>query len=202
MVFRCNLDGSDFETLAWNFRNNYEVAVDSLRHALAIGQRRRRQQGRADQLRDGVRQLRLRRRNDRRRLADAWKKAQAQGRTGRLEGLLRLAPERSRRRAQPAADRRRLADGHLRLRRRTAARRFSAIRSFTATPGRTSCALIPCRPTAPATRRRSRISSPARDKWFRPSDVCVAPDGSLLRRRLVRRRAWAATTWRIKNWRP
>lgn len=28
-VFRCNPDGSDFETLAWNFRNNYEVAVDS-----------------------------------------------------------------------------------------------------------------------------------------------------------------------------
>jgi putative membrane-bound dehydrogenase-like protein len=29
MVFRCNLDGSEFETLAWNFRNNYELAVDS-----------------------------------------------------------------------------------------------------------------------------------------------------------------------------
>ena len=29
MVFRCNLDGSEFETLAWNFRNNWEVAVDS-----------------------------------------------------------------------------------------------------------------------------------------------------------------------------
>jgi putative membrane-bound dehydrogenase-like protein len=29
MVFRCNLDGSQFETLAWNFRNNYEVCVDS-----------------------------------------------------------------------------------------------------------------------------------------------------------------------------
>ncbi len=29
MVFRCNLDGSDFETLAWNFRNNWEVCVDS-----------------------------------------------------------------------------------------------------------------------------------------------------------------------------
>jgi putative membrane-bound dehydrogenase-like protein len=29
MVFRCNLDGSGFETLAHNFRNNYEVAVDS-----------------------------------------------------------------------------------------------------------------------------------------------------------------------------
>jgi putative membrane-bound dehydrogenase-like protein len=29
MVFRCELDGSDVEVLAWNFRNNWEVAVDS-----------------------------------------------------------------------------------------------------------------------------------------------------------------------------
>jgi putative heme-binding domain-containing protein len=29
MVFRCNLDLSCFETLAWNFRNNWMVAVDS-----------------------------------------------------------------------------------------------------------------------------------------------------------------------------
>ncbi len=29
MVFRCNLDGSELETLAWNFRNNWELAVDS-----------------------------------------------------------------------------------------------------------------------------------------------------------------------------
>jgi putative membrane-bound dehydrogenase-like protein len=29
MVFRCNEDGSDFETLGWNFRNNWEVTVDS-----------------------------------------------------------------------------------------------------------------------------------------------------------------------------
>jgi putative membrane-bound dehydrogenase-like protein len=29
MVFRCNLDGSEFEVLAHNFRNNYEVCVDS-----------------------------------------------------------------------------------------------------------------------------------------------------------------------------
>jgi len=29
MVFRCNVDGSDFETLAWNFRNNWEACVDS-----------------------------------------------------------------------------------------------------------------------------------------------------------------------------
>ena len=29
MVFRCNVDGSEFEVLGHNFRNNYEVAVDS-----------------------------------------------------------------------------------------------------------------------------------------------------------------------------
>jgi putative membrane-bound dehydrogenase-like protein len=29
MVFRCNLDGTEVETLAWNFRNNWELAVDS-----------------------------------------------------------------------------------------------------------------------------------------------------------------------------
>src|SRR5207245_9422617 len=29
MVFRCNMDGSEVDTLAWNFRKNYEVAVDS-----------------------------------------------------------------------------------------------------------------------------------------------------------------------------
>ncbi|MBX9681348.1 MAG: c-type cytochrome [Gemmataceae bacterium] len=29
MVFRCDADGSNFETLGWNFRNNYEVTVDS-----------------------------------------------------------------------------------------------------------------------------------------------------------------------------
>lgn len=30
MVFRCEMDGSNFEVLGHNFRNNYEVAVDSL----------------------------------------------------------------------------------------------------------------------------------------------------------------------------
>ncbi|WP_245576573.1 PVC-type heme-binding CxxCH protein [Flexithrix dorotheae] len=29
MIFRCNPDGSEFEVLAHNFRNNYEVAVDA-----------------------------------------------------------------------------------------------------------------------------------------------------------------------------
>ena len=29
MVFRCEPDGSQFEALAYNFRNSYEVCVDS-----------------------------------------------------------------------------------------------------------------------------------------------------------------------------
>ncbi len=29
MVFRCDLDGGEFETLGWNFRNNWMVTVDS-----------------------------------------------------------------------------------------------------------------------------------------------------------------------------
>ncbi len=29
MVFRCDLDGSNLETLGWNFRNNWEVTTDS-----------------------------------------------------------------------------------------------------------------------------------------------------------------------------
>lgn len=29
LVFRCNPDGTELETLGWNFRNNYEVAADS-----------------------------------------------------------------------------------------------------------------------------------------------------------------------------
>ncbi len=29
MAFRCNLDGSEVESVGWNFRNNYELAVDS-----------------------------------------------------------------------------------------------------------------------------------------------------------------------------
>ena len=106
---------ANVETLGWNFRNNWEVAVDSLRHDLAERQRRRRQQGRAHQLRDGVRQLRLHRTRS---------PAPAGGptrRTWRRRFRCALAPERSRRRAEPAADRRRFADRHLRLRRRSPA---------------------------------------------------------------------------------
>ena len=59
MAFRCEPDGSKFEVLAHNFRNNYELAVDSFGRRLAVGQRRRRQPVRPHQLLAGIRQLRL-----------------------------------------------------------------------------------------------------------------------------------------------
>ncbi len=71
MVFRCNLDGSEFETLGWNFRNNWEVAVDSFGTLWQSDNDDDGNQRRADQLRDGVRQLRLQGRDDRRGLEDA-----------------------------------------------------------------------------------------------------------------------------------
>ena len=80
-----------------------------VRHALAVGQRRRRQPRGPDQLRDGVRQLRLHRRDDGRRLVVA--PDQHRGR----DPAPPLAPERPGRGAQPAPDRRRLADRPLRL---------------------------------------------------------------------------------------
>ena len=103
MVFRCNLDGSEFETLGWNFRNNWEVHRRFVRHHLAERQRRRRQQGGPHQLRDGVRQLRLQGRAHRRGLEPAANQP------GERDSRSALAPERSRRGAQLAAHRRGLA---------------------------------------------------------------------------------------------
>ena len=47
-------------------------------------------------------------------------------------------------------------------------------------PGLNVCRAYPVTRTAPVTRpRSSNVLYGARDNWFRPSDVCVAPDGSL-----------------------
>ena len=59
MVFRCNPDGSQVETLAWNFRNNWEVTVDSFGTIWQSDNDDDGNRGVPDQLRHGVRQLRL-----------------------------------------------------------------------------------------------------------------------------------------------
>ena len=122
MVFRCNFDGSDFETLAHNFRNNYEVAVDSFGTLWQSDNDDDGNQGRAHQLRDGVRQLWLRRRKHRRGLASAPDEHRDR------DSPPALASKRSGRGAEPVADRRRIADRHLRLRGNVAAAKSSATR--------------------------------------------------------------------------
>ena len=66
--------------------------------------------------------------------------------------------------------------------RATCSPKSSRARSFTAMPAQTSSAPIRFNPTAPVTRRKpsSILDGSLNNKWFRPSDVCVAPDGSLL----------------------
>ena len=174
MVFRCDLDGSNFEALGHNFRNNYEVAVDSFG---TLWQ--------SDNDDDGNRGVRINYVMEfgNYGYVDEMTGAGWQAPRTNIETeipLAALASERSGRGAEPVADRPRIADRHLRLRGHAAAGTSSATRSSTAMPGRTSSGLTPSRKTAPATRPRSSICStaPAND-WFRPSDVCVAPDGSL-----------------------
>ena len=109
MVFRCNLDGSERRDARLELPQQLGSGRRFVRHALAERQRRRRQQGRAHQLRHGVRQLRLQGRDDRRRLEDAAREH------GEGDSAAALAPERSGRRAEAAAHRGGLADRHLRL---------------------------------------------------------------------------------------
>ena len=97
-----------------------------------------------------------------------------------------LAPERSGRRAQPAANRRRLAHRHHASTKATCCPRSSAIRSSTATPGRASSAPIRSPRTAPATRPRSSTSSAARRPMVPPVRRVRRSGRLAVRRRLVR----------------
>ena len=111
MVFRCNLDGSEVETLGHNFRNNYEVAVDSFG---TLWQ--------SDNDDDGNRGVRINYVMEYGNFGYAdemtgagwgvgWKKRKPKARR-RTKSFLRMASIRSRRRAEPVAHRRRFAHGH------------------------------------------------------------------------------------------
>ncbi len=115
MVFRCNLDGSEFETLGWNFRNNWMVTVDSYG---SVWQ--------SDNDDDGNKGVRINYVMEfgnygykDEKTGAAWNVA----RTGMSEDIPRasLAFERSGRGAQPAANGGRIADRNHGLRRRPAA---------------------------------------------------------------------------------
>ena len=180
MVFRCNMDGSEFETLAWNFRNNWEVAVDSfgtmwqsdndddgnrgvrINYVMEFGN-----YGYKDELTGAGWQ-------------DQWKKAQADGASedlrpyyhfhqfdpGVVPNLLQtgagsptgicvyegdLLPEVFR----------------------------NQIIHCDAGPNVVRCYPVK-KSGAGYTAEIVNILVGTRDNWFRPSDVCVAPDGSLI----------------------
>ena len=176
MVFRCDPDGTNFELLGHNFRNNYEVAVDSSARSGSRDNDDDGNRGVAHQLRHGGRQLRLQGRDDRRRLAGA--PHEHRGRDP--------APATGTRTTRASCpnllhDRRGLADRHLRLRRHAAARRSSGTRSSTATPGPNVVRAYPVQPSGAGYKADvlNILEARQKDNWFRPVDVCVAPDGSL-----------------------
>ncbi len=115
MVFRCNMDGSEFEVLGHNFRNNYEVAVDSFG---TLWQ--------SDNDDDGNKGVRINYVMEHGNFGYTeelkgtswganWKRGQAKGASDIGQGSLRVAPARSRRRAQLASHGRGFAHGHRRL---------------------------------------------------------------------------------------
>jgi len=160
------------KTLGHNFRNNYEVAVDSFGTMW--------QSDNDDDGNKGVRinyvmewgKLWLHGRKDRGRLALAADEHRDR------DSPHALAPERSRHRAESAPDRRRFADGYSRQRRHGLGPKFTN-------------QLIHC-DAGPRTVRAYPVENngagysatmvdilTSTDSWYRASDVDIAPDGSL-----------------------
>lgn len=180
MVFRCNVDGSGLETLAWNFRNNYEVAVDSfgtlwqsdndddgnrsvrINYVMEFGN-----YGYNDESNNGGWQ-------------DEWRKAQARGASesekplwhwhqfdpGVVPNLLMTGA------GSPTG----ICVYEGKLLPRTF---WNQVIHCDAGPN-----VVRSYPVkadgAGYTAEVVNILQGGKDKWFRPSDVCVAPDGSLM----------------------
>jgi len=87
MVFRCDLDGSEVETLAWNFRNNYEVAVDSFGTMWQSDNDDDGNSGGADQLCNGLRKLGYHDEITGRYVEGRLGKGQIEGRARRRQGI-------------------------------------------------------------------------------------------------------------------
>jgi putative membrane-bound dehydrogenase-like protein len=173
MVFRCNLDGSEFETLAWNFRNNWEVTVDSFG---ALWQ--------SDNDDDGNRGVRI---NYVMEFGNYGYKDELTGagwRTPRT-GMHADIPKRHFHQNDPGVVPNLL---------QTYAGSPTGICVYEGTllPKRFHDQIIHCDAGPNVVRSYAvkndgagysatinNILTGERDKWFRPSDVCVAPDGSL-----------------------
>ena len=158
-VWRCDMDGTNLELIAHNFRNNYECCVDSFGEIWL-----------SDNDDDGNQQTRI----------CFVMPGGNYGYHPRGPGQTPLARGAAGHRPQDAAHRLRQPDRHHASTRARCCRRSTAAQLLhcDAGPREVRC-VLPQAEGGRATSSRRKCCSPARDNWFRPSDVCVAPDGSI-----------------------
>ncbi|MCE9632550.1 MAG: NPCBM/NEW2 domain-containing protein [Planctomycetia bacterium] len=174
MVFRCRPDGSDFEVLGHNFRNNYEVTIDSYG---SLWQ--------SDNDDDGNRGVRINW------VMDYGNYGYVDERTGASwhaprTNLETEIPQRHWHQNDPGVVPNMLLTGR-------GSPAGICVYEGALLPERYHGALLHCDPGPNVV--RSYLVTPARagyaatmetlvdgsaDRWFRPSDVCVAPDGSVI----------------------
>ncbi len=174
MVFRCNMDGSEFETLGWNFRNNWEVCVDSFG---TLWQ--------SDNDDDGNRGVRI---NFVMEYGNYGYKDEFTGAGWRSPrtGIEKEIPHRHWHLNDPGVMPNLLQTG-------AGSPTGICVYEGELLPERFRNQIIHCdagpnivrcypakKHGAGYTATIENVLEGARDKWFRPSDVCVAPDGSLL----------------------
>lgn len=173
MAFRCELDGSRVETLGWNFRNNWELCVDSFG---SVWQ--------SDNDDDGNRGVRI---NFVMEYGNYGYKDEFTAPAGRLPANLETEiPQRHWHLNDPGVVPNLLQTG-------AGSPTGILIYEGDALPARYLNQLIHCdagpnvvrsyavaQAGAGYTAEINNIVNGARDQWFRPSDVCVAPDGSLI----------------------
>jgi putative membrane-bound dehydrogenase-like protein len=174
MAFRCNMDGSEVETLGWNFRNNWELAVDSFGN---IWQ--------SDNDDDGNRGVRI---NFVMEYGNYGYKDELTGAGWRdlRTGLEEEIPERHWHLNDPGVTPNLLQTG-------AGSPTGILVYEGSLLPQRFMGELIHCdagpnvvrayhvdEDGAGYTAEIEDILVGTQDKWFRPSDVCVAPDGSLI----------------------
>jgi putative membrane-bound dehydrogenase-like protein len=174
MVFRCNIDGSDFETLGWNFRNNWEVTVDSFG---TLWQ--------SDNDDDGNRGTRINFVMEFGNYGYVDEFTGAGWKTQRL-GMHEEIPKRHWHLNDPGVVPNLLQTGAgsptgICVYEGTLLPKLFQGQLFHTDAGPNVCRAYPAKPNGAGYSAESvNVLLGAGNKWFRPSDVCVAPDGSVL----------------------
>jgi len=174
MAFRCNLDGSELETIGWNFRNNWELCVDSFG---AVWQ--------SDNDDDGNRAVRI---NFVMEYGNYGYRDEMTGDTWRIArtGMEAEIPDRHWHLNDPGVVPNLIQTG-------AGSPTGILLYEGNLLPARYRGQLIHCDAGPSIVRAYSMkrdgagyqakilpLLTGSRDNWFRPSDVCVAPDGSLI----------------------